>query len=113
MEDRMKNRSSDIAIGAIISSCIVFPLMLLEYVNTEGFAGKGFPAALYIALWLMPFLLLVLMIPVVRHLRSGNGLDRNRVIFVLKTALAIGIVVIWVNILMDQAPCFMGVPNCD
>ena len=108
----MKNRASDIAIGAL-SSCIVFPLMILEYVNTEGFAEKGFPAALYIALWLMPFLLVVLMIPVVRHLRSGNGLGGNRVVFVLQTVLAIGIVVIWANIVMDQAPCFMGVPNCD
>jgi len=109
----MKNLISDVGIAAVVGSCFAVPLMLLEYVNTKGFATAGFSTALFVALWLLPFLLTLLIMPVIRNLRSGNGLARNPAVFVLQAVLAICLVVILANLVTDQAPCFMGVPNCD
>lgn len=112
-DHHMKDLISDMVAGAIVGACFAVPLMLLEYVNTQGFATAGFPAVLFVALWLLPFVLTLLMMPVVRNLRSGNGVTRNPAVFVLQAVLAICIVVILANLVTDQAPCFMGVPNCD
>jgi hypothetical protein len=51
--------------------------------------------------------------PVVRNVQSGNAFAARPFLLLLTLALLALIAWIWVGALIDQMPCFLGVPNCD
>ena len=53
------------------------------------------------------------LIPVVRTLRAGGGLTSHPVNLVLAIATLATIAMIIGGIIVDQYPCWIGVPNCD
>lgn len=98
---------------AAVSFLLVAPLAVLEGVNTGGFTLYGFPTALFGALWLLGFVFLLLFMPVVNRFRSGMSITEHPVNFGVKAVAMILIAIVWVGLVNDQMPCFMGVPNCD
>lgn len=97
---------------AIISTLLVVPLVVLEVMNRRGFA-EGFPVPLFAALWLLPVVLLLTLMPVLRALRSGDTFRTHRVNILIRVAFLILVAWLWISLLLDQMPCFLGVPNCD
>jgi hypothetical protein len=97
---------------ALISSMLVLPLMLLEWINRRDFYG-AFPILLFGILWLLPMAFILILMPIVRNVRAGNSLMVNPISPLLKVALLILIAWLWVSLMFDQMPCFLGVPNCD
>ena len=99
---------------AIISSFLVLPFMMLEWVNTGTFPefGLSFPIPLFALMWLLAFSFVYILTRMMRgesaRVRRAPGL-----------AAGVGIVALvliayaWVGIVVDQMPCFLGVPNCD
>jgi len=97
---------------AIIASALVLPFMLLELVNRRGL-GEGFPVALFLVMWVLPALFIVVAMPIVRDLRAGARVTANPLGVLSRIAALILITWLWLAIVIDQLPCFLGVPNCD
>lgn len=99
---------------AIISSFLVFPFMTLEFVNARAFPGfaQSFPIPLFAMMWLLAFSFVYILARIVR----GESAEGRRVP-ALGAGLGVVVLVLiafaWVGIVVDQMPCFFGVPNCD
>jgi len=108
LKDMLINLRSPALIGAIL----VIPFMILELVNRRKF-DEGFPFLLFGILWLMPVAFLLILMPLVRDLRAGNRILVNPINLLLRVVVLILIAWLWAGALIDQMPCFLGVPNCD
>ena len=65
------------------------------------------------ALLLLPAAFVINFIPIARSLRAGNPMTANPINLLLAVALFIFIAILVVTFIVDQYPCWMGVPNCD
>jgi len=110
--DSVKNFLASLSLPAIISLVLVLPFMILELVNRRDF-HEGFPLVLFGLLWLLPVLFILTVTPIVRNVRAGNSLLANPISLLLRVAFLALIGWLWAGILIDQMPCFLGVPNCD
>jgi hypothetical protein len=97
---------------AIISLVLVLPFIALELINRRGF-DEGFPLALFAVMWLLPALFILVVTPIVHDLRAGSRTAANPRSLVPRVAFLILITWFWVALVLDQLPCFLGVPNCD
>jgi hypothetical protein len=105
----MSARSKAVAQAPLVSALLVLPFLLLELINRHGF-GEGFPFPLFGFLWLLPIGFLLTLAPLIRkdaRSRMGRG---N---LVVRVALLGLLAWLWTGIVIDQMPCFLGVPNCD
>jgi hypothetical protein len=108
----IKSLLRDLRVPAIVSSLLVIPLMMFEWVNRRSYA-EGFPLPLFGLMWLLPAAFVLILMPVVREARAGKVLMSNPPGLLLRAALLILIAWLWAGIVLDQIPCFLGVPNCD
>jgi hypothetical protein len=94
------------------SSLLIMPFAILESVNTvltrQNASGIFL---LFGVLWVLPVILLVLVLPVVRTLKAGH--ERTSFGWLVSIGLAVLVGAAWGGIVLDQLPCFLGVPNCD
>ena len=98
--------------SAIVSSLLVIPLVVLELINRYRLP-EPFPFALFGFMWLLPLLFTLILVPLARNLRAGGSGKANYLGLVPRIVLLILIASIWITLLIDQIPCFLGVPNCD
>lgn len=97
---------------ALISTLLVLPFVVLELVNRRGF-NEGFPVALFGLLWLLPLAFSLLLLPIMRRRPEGAMTPASRLGLWTRMA-AVGLIVfIWIALVADQMPCFLGRPNCD
>ena len=108
----MKNIFMNLRSPVIISFILVIPFMILELVNRRNF-NEGFPIVLFGLLWLLPMLFIVTVMPIVRNIGAGNSIIANPIILFLRVVFLALITWMWVSLVIDQMPCFPGVPNCD
>ena len=97
---------------AIISFILILPFMIMEIVNRRNF-NEGFPIPLFAILWLLPILFIVTVMPIIRNVRAGNRLLASPINLVFRVVFLSFIMWMWFGIVIDQMPCFLGVPNCD
>ena len=108
----MKNIFTNLRPPVIISFILVIPFMILELVNRRNF-NEGFPIALFGFLWLLPTLFIITIMPMVRNIGAGNSIIANPIILLLRVVFLAFIAWMWVSLVIDQMPCFLGVQNCD
>ncbi len=109
----MQNILTNIRVPAIISFLLVLPFMLLEAVNRRNF-NEGFPLPLFVMMWLLPVLFLLTGMPIIRNLRQTAGnILANPIVLLIRVVFLIFLAWFWFSLLIDQWPCFVGVPNCD
>ena len=96
----------------LISLLFVVPFMLLEWVNRRSF-NEDFPYSLFGFLWLLSLLFFITIMPIIRNIRAGNSLLANPIPFLLRVVFLGCIGWIWLSMVIDQMPCFLGIPNCD
>lgn len=110
----MKTITKDLGLGAIISFIIVLPLAILEALNNsvtrENASGL---VLLFGVMWLLPTAFVVIFIPMLRSVRAGNTLMAKPMSLLFRVASLVLIATVWGWGLIDQLPCFLGVPNCD
>jgi hypothetical protein len=99
-------------VPAFISFLIVLPLMIMEIVNRRSF-NEGFPILLFVVMWLLPVIFLLILMPIIRTIRAGNSLLTSPIKLLLSGVFLVLIAIAWTGALVDQLPCFVGVPNCD
>lgn len=113
-EASMRTITADLRSAALISFLLVLPFAILESLNqtmTEMNAPGLF--VLFGLLWLLPMAFIVTLMPMVRNLRAGHSLMANPINLLLRVSLLALIAMMGAGLLIDQMPCFMGVPNCD
>jgi hypothetical protein len=100
--------------AALISFLLVLPLAILEFLN-HTITRHNAPGliVLFGLLWLLPTAFIVLLVPIMRTVRAGNSVMSNPINLLLRVAFLALIAMMWGGIVIDQIPCFIGVPNCD
>ncbi len=113
-EGPAKNLAMNPKSAALIGLVLVLPFALLEALNNT-ITGRNAPGliVLFGLLWLLPMAFVVTLVPLVRAARAGNGLTAKPVSLLSRVAFSALIAMMWGAIVIDQLPCFMGVPNCD
>ena len=107
----MKPNLAELKMPALISLMVLLPFMILEFVNRRAF-HEAFPLALFGLMWLLGIVFVLILVPLVRSLRAREGgkLDLGTVL--IRVAMLGLITWLWVNILLNQLPCFLGAPFC-
>jgi hypothetical protein len=96
-------------VAAGIGFLLVVPFAVLERFNTSEL-GTPFPFGLFILLWLVALGAITLGNSVVGLVRAGAP----RAAAVIPRVVLSGLLAyLFVALLIDQIPCFLGVPNCD
>jgi hypothetical protein len=108
----MQNMLANLRTPAITSFLFILPFMVMELINRRNF-NEGFPFPLFIILWLLPVLFILTGMSIVRNVRTGNSLLANPMFLLIQVVFLGFLVWMWFGIVMDQMPCFLGVPNCD
>ncbi|HEX5809719.1 MAG TPA: hypothetical protein VFY25_13715 [Anaerolineales bacterium] len=108
----MKNLLTNVRTPAVMSLLLVLPFMILELVNRRQYS-EGFPVALFGVMWLLPVVFLWILIPILRKVRAGDSLLAQPARFSLSVISLVIIAVVWTSALVDQMPCFLGLPFCD
>jgi hypothetical protein len=103
---------TNLRLPALISLLLVIPFMIMEVVNRRGF-NEGFPIPLFVMMWLLPLSFILTVMPIVRNLRAGNSLITQPVSLLIRIVILVFVAWMWTSLLIDQMPCFPGVPNCD
>ena len=108
----MQTILTNLRLPAIFSFLLVLPFMIMEVVNRRNF-NEGFPIPVFVIMWLLPVLFVLTGMPILQNVRAGNSVLANPVIVLIRVVFLILIVWFWGTLLIDQMPCFLGVPNCD
>ncbi len=110
----MKNIVTNLGAPALISFMLVLPFAILESLfNTANKHNTLGLIVLFGLLWLLSMAFIVIFVPIVRAVRAGNNILANPISLLLRVAFLALIAMTWEAILIDQLPCFLGVPNCD
>lgn len=111
----MKIITTDLRSAALVSFILVLPFLILEFLfNTPLTKQNALGLTpLFGLLWLLPMAFIVILMPIVRNVRAGNSIMANPINLLLRVAFLVFLALMWGGILIDQIPCFMGVPNCD
>lgn len=130
-QDPMRHVRISAKAAAIVGFILAMPLAILFLIEmysieplssffrglttkADGYRLNSFGAVLTIgALLLLPAAFLINFMPIARNLRAGNPITANPVNLLLAGVLAIFIAMLVVTFIVDQYPCWMGVPNCD
>ena len=102
--------------SALISFLLILPFLIMEGVNRHSFRAMGkedFPFPLFGILWISSMLFVLILSPIVRNARAGNRILANPVSLLIKIVFLAAIAWVWGIWIVDQWPCFVGVPNCD
>lgn len=91
---------------------LVLPLVALQAVYGR-LNYSSFPTGVFAILWLLPTFAIYLASPLVSRLRSTERSKFDPLSFALRIAALLPIAVMWIALVEDQMPCFLGVPNCD
>lgn len=99
----------------ISSSFLVLPFMVLEFVNRRTFLEfpQSFPIPLFATMWLLAFAFVYILTRVMRGEAAQANLVPALAVRLLGIAVLGVIAYAWVGLVLDQMPCFLGVPNCD
>ena len=100
--------------AALISFLLVLPFALLESLN-HPITKQNAPGLIVLCglLWLLPMTFILIPMPLVRTARAGQSLMVNPLTLLSRVALLALTAMMWGGILIDQMPCFVGLPNCD
>lgn len=99
--------------AAVIGAILVAPLLFLSSGTTRRTRASSDYAVLFGVLWLLPTAFVMMAMPIMRGFSSGQTAPQRPAALALRIALLVVVAVMWLSIVSDQLPCFMGKPNCD
>ena len=108
----MSARFENLKTPAIVSAVLVSPFMILEMVNRRNL-NAGFPRVLFGLMWLLAMSFMIILMPLLRRLPGGSRNIPKPVSILPRVIPLILIAGMWLALVLDQMPCFLGVPNCD
>jgi hypothetical protein len=130
--DFMKNILTNPRSASIFSFILILPLVLLfpiaaleiepfygliqsMFVEADGYTTTVFGKIIMIVtILLLPFLAFIAnFIPIMKNVRAGNSVLAHPVNLLLGIAISSFFIIFIGGFILDQYPCWMGVPNCD
>ena len=90
----------------------VLPFVIMESINL-GHVPDPFPYAIFLYLWLMFALFLLCLFAILRLTKSRVSKKERLPAYLLNVLVLIFTGISIVALIVDQMPCFLGVPNCD
>jgi len=108
----MKNLLTSLRLPAIISFLIVLPFMILEWATRSNLPRTNASGILFVIMWLLPMLSIFTLMPIMRNVRAGNRIAANPIHLVLRVVFLGWLIWMWVVLVMDQMPCFLGGSGC-
>ena len=108
----MRRLATQLRAPALISAFLVLPFVSLEAINRGRFE-EGFPFPVFATLWLLGTAFILTLTPLWRTWQTRDTARLHSVPLVLRIAFLILVAWLWISIVLDQMPCFRGVPNCD
>ena len=110
----MKTITKNLRLAAIISFILMLPFAILEALNNP-ITKQNAPGLILLfgVLWLLPTVFIVILLPIVQTVRTGNSIMAKPLNLLFRLAFLALIATIWGWGFFDQLPCFLGVPNCD
>ena len=96
-----------IIVAAILGFIFLSPLILLELINVVLRYGLGFPYVLFVLIWTHQTIFIFILMPIIRKQ------ELSKAMYIIRLVVLAVLAYIWVDIILDQWPCFMGVANCD
>jgi len=94
----------------LISSTVVAPFIVLQWVNRRAF-HEDFPFVLFAFMSLHSLFIVLLLTPALR--RSEENLRALKPGHWAGLVLSALLNLAYADVVIDQLPCFLGVPNCD
>jgi hypothetical protein len=91
---------------------LVAPFFILEVVNSPS-AQVELPSVLFAFMFAHAALISVAISPAVLHAVNTRSLRSLSKLHWCGAAIGLALLGIYAGVIMDQMPCFMGVPNCD
>lgn len=99
--------------AAVLSAAIVAPLLALELRHpSPGPVRIADVGVLFGVLWTLAFASVLAALPLVGEARAA-GLAGRPFAVAARAGCVVMLAGAWLAIVVDQWPCFMGVPNCD
>jgi hypothetical protein len=108
----MKNKLENLKLPVLLSTILVLSFMLLEWINRRNLQ-EDMPLPLFGILWLLATVFFSILVPNMRNTKAGKNLTAHPFVLLASAACLVFIAALWGAILLDQMPCFLGVPNCD
>jgi hypothetical protein len=99
-------------ITLLLAATLVAPFIAVELVSRRAY-HEDFPFVLFTFMSLHALLIAVLMTPALRRLVAERSLRALGPRQWAGLALGVFLIVVYANVVIDQLPCFLGVPNCD
>jgi hypothetical protein len=96
----------------LISSTLVAPFVVLQLLNRRAFR-EDFPFVLFTFMSLHALFIVLLLMPALRRLRSERNLRALKLGHWAGLVLSAVLTCAYADVVIDQLPCFLGVPNCD
>ena len=96
----------------LISSGLVGPFAVLQWVNRRAF-HEDFPFVLFAFMSLHALFIVLLLTRGLRRLRENASLRALTPGHWAGLLLGVSLIVGYADLVIDQIPCFFGVPNCD
>jgi hypothetical protein len=84
----------------------------MEWVNQPAFL-EDFPVAIFGMMWFLSAAFIFILLPILREARSRNNLLASPMKLIIRLIPLALMARMWAGILIDQMPCFLGVPFCD
>jgi hypothetical protein len=98
--------------AALFGLLLTLPLAVMEFLFNGTGQTRGY-VALFGFLWILATLLSLMCMSLVQSVRAGTRVRAKRFQLVLRVGVLAVVVMIWGSVVVDQFPCFLGVPNCD
>lgn len=110
----MKTLAAHPKSAAIISFFLVLPFALLDFLFNP-LRGQNLldRIVLFGLLWLLPIVFIVIFAPILQSVRAGHSILTNPDTLLVRVAFLVLIASMWGVVIIDQLPCFIGIPNCD
>jgi hypothetical protein len=96
----------------LISSFLVAPFIVLQLVNRRALR-EDFPFMLFAFMSLHSLFIVLSLTPALRRLRAERDFRALKLGHWAGLALSCFLMFVYANVVIDQLPCFLGVPNCD
>jgi hypothetical protein len=96
----------------LISSTLIAPFIILQWVNRRAF-HEDFPFVLFTFMSLHSLFIVFLLTPALRRLRSEGHVRALKLRHWAGLVFSAVLILAYADVVIDQLPCFLGVPNCD
>ena len=96
----------------LVCAALVTPFLVLQSINRRTL-DEAFPFVLFTFMSLHALLIVQVLRPALRRLWAERSLGALKPRYWAGVLLGLVLVFAYVDVVIDQLPCFLGVPNCD